>query len=826
MIRLLNGHSLTEKARFQPESQPLTLNQRQSTTRIVVGPSAPEIIVGDWMQDITEPGAGIVWRVKSIDDQVETKTRTLVLEHIINTLRDKLMFGAVTPKTITGNNNATTCTAIETVEYILSHQSDWVLGSFDYSSVSNPYNFNGDDLLSALNTVSGSLEDCWWSYDTTVYPFVLNITTRAAAVSVELRAMRNIQTAKITIDKSRMYTRLYPIGKNNIHIDGNYVSRNENVYGIIEKTETDQSKATKEELLQWALELINTHSEPLVTITVGATDLSNETGEDLDHIVLGALCRMPLKGYDTVIEEIITQLNYPDKIREPDTATVTLANIQEDVASIINNLIKSGGRGSRTSAKDAQEDHAWFEDTTDHVAMIAEGIAGEGAAEDWSRVAELLVDGNGIHQRVTEAQADIVTAYSLIDQTTTAIRLEIGTVASEVRSFIQQTPDMIHAEVGYAVSGFAQSVIEQTATYIRTEVNNAASEISQSVIEQTTQYIMTTVEATASEVAWSVITQTMTNIVQEVHRKSKVYVQWNDPNDGTNVLYEGDVWIKRQTNRTWNEANAAHEAWNQNGVSWRSKYGDLQYVWKNGKWNLLKDTSTDVENEVRIEQNAEDVSIVGRAVTLQGEEFNSKLTVTAREIRGEVSTAKSSIYTVIEQTATNIRTEVANVQAGLQSSIEQTASSITTSVSAAKSAMYSVIQQTATQIRAEVASAVSGLRSSITVEANRISLVVEGTGSNAKIKPASIVAAINNGASSIIISANHINLDGYVKATDITANLISSKISLISTITAQAIEADSVKIRPVSGMGLVNVATAYNGSSLTRSGNTYTLRLA
>ena len=37
MIRLLEGHSLTERARFQPESQPLTLNQRQSTARIVVG---------------------------------------------------------------------------------------------------------------------------------------------------------------------------------------------------------------------------------------------------------------------------------------------------------------------------------------------------------------------------------------------------------------------------------------------------------------------------------------------------------------------------------------------------------------------------------------------------------------------------------------------------------------------------------------------------------------------------------------------------------------------------------------------------------------------
>lgn len=425
MIKLLYAHSLTEKGRFQPESQPLTLNQRQSTARIIVGPAAPEISVGDWLQDMDEPGTGIVWRVKSIDNQLETETRTIILEHLINSLRDKIMFGEVKPQDMGGT--AAGCTAQQAVTYILGQQSDWVLGTFEYGSVSNPYAFNGDDLFSGLETVSASLEGCWWSYNFSSYPFTLNMTHRASVVSTELRQMRNIQTAKYTIDKSRMYTRLYPIGKNNLHIDGNFVSRNASLYGIIEKTETDQSKATKAELQRWAEERIANHCEPSVTWTVQALDFSRETGESLDHIVLGAMCRMPLPGYDTVIEEIITQLNYPDKIRDREMCTVTLANIQEDVASIINNLIKSGGRGSRTSAKDAQEDHAWIEDTTDHVTLIAEAAIGKDGDNpvDWSRVAQLGVDGEGISGRVTRTEGDIITAQASITANENAITAEV-----------------------------------------------------------------------------------------------------------------------------------------------------------------------------------------------------------------------------------------------------------------------------------------------------------------------------------------------------------------------------------------------------------------
>ena len=434
MIKLLNGHSLTEKARFQPETQPLILNERQSTATMTIGPEAPEIVVGEWLQDMDNPGAGIVWRVKSVENNYNTETRTLRLEHVINSLKDRIMFGNVTPAMISGTTGAASCTAQEAVEYILDQQSDWVLGGFDYSEVTNPYNFNGDDLFSALETVSGTLEKAWWSLNTTVYPFVININHRATVFSTELRMARNISSAKMTIDKSRMYTRLYPIGKNNLHIDDLYVTKNEATYGVICKTETDQSISSKTELYRWATERLNNHCEPAVTVTVGVIDLSKETGEDLDNITVGTMCRMPLPGFNTTVEEIITQLNYPDKIREPEVATATLANIQEDTASIINNLIKTGGRNGRTRATAAQEDHAWIDDTTDHVTLIAEAVIGrdsQGNPVDWSRIAQLGVDGSGINGRVTLAEGDIILAQSAITANEEAISAEVTRAQGE-----------------------------------------------------------------------------------------------------------------------------------------------------------------------------------------------------------------------------------------------------------------------------------------------------------------------------------------------------------------------------------------------------------
>jgi hypothetical protein len=146
-----------------------------------------------------------------------------------------------------------------------------------------------------------------------------------------------------------------------------------------------------------------------------------------------------------------------------------------------------------------------------------------------------------------------------------------------------------------------------------------------------------------------------------------------------------------------------------------------------------------------IQENNEAI-ILERTERTEGDNILSgKLTVTSREIRAEMVDTANGLTSLISVTAKQIRSEVTDVQNGLQSSITQTAS----------------------QIRAEVNNTAKGLQSSITQQANRISLVVEGTGANAKIKPAGIVASINNASSSICISADHIRLDGQTRMNDV-----------------------------------------------------------
>lgn len=535
MLAKLTRGSLDVVTVFRAESMGLNLSERDATATITLGPDAPEIAPGDWIQDLTEPGKGIVWRARSVDTQYDRETRTITLEHMIQSLRDRVI-----PEEVTGSDMGGTdasCSARTAATYVISLQSDWVLGDFDYS-VSNAYKFDGDTLLAAMETISGTLEDPIWEYDFSAYPFRLHVRALSDDAGAEMRAGRNISTLKYTIDRSRMYTRFYPVGKENLRLDGGgYVSRNEALYGRVDKTETDQSKATQAELAAWANERLEKHAEPGVTVSISGLDLSEATGEALDRLTIGKRCRVPLPEEGTLISEKITKLSWRDKVKDPESVTVTLANAPQDVQTIVREEQKKAGGGGRAGAKVDEEN---------------------------------------------------------------------------------------------------RTLIRETSTGL-----------------------------------WSMIVQTSTNIMTTVY-------------------------------------------------------------------NSLQGYST-------IEQTAEAIALA-------------------------VSSAQTGIYSTIVQTSTNIMSTVYNSLQGY-STIEQTASQITLAVNgvySSNTAMYqSLIVMTSTNIAASVYNAASQLRSEIQVQANRISLVVEGTGSNARIKPAQIVAAINNGASSITISADHIDIDGLVESLEV-----------------------------------------------------------
>ena len=134
MIKLLASQNTNDvQAQFRAEKFQLTLRERDSTAVITVGPEAPEISVGRWLQDMDEPGAGIVWIVRSVQTDYRTNTRTINCDHAISVLKDFLMFGEITPAVITGNAKATQCTADETFRYILRQQHVWQFGSVMYN---------------------------------------------------------------------------------------------------------------------------------------------------------------------------------------------------------------------------------------------------------------------------------------------------------------------------------------------------------------------------------------------------------------------------------------------------------------------------------------------------------------------------------------------------------------------------------------------------------------------------------------------------------------------------------------------------------------------
>ena len=409
---LLDKGSLTPKRKVPMEAMSLQLRERDSTATITPV-SMSGISTESWFMDDTNPGKGIVWQVRSIQTDYATNTPSITLEHVINKLKNRVMFGEHTAAEISGTPGATRCTAKQAIQYILRFQDDWVLGSFGYSD-SNPYKFNGDTLYDALETVSNSLDDPWWSYDTTKYPFVLNINPRPDGTACKLLPGRNLNTITKTVDKSGMYTRFYPIGKDDLHISGDFVGKNSEKYGIICKVGTDTSLETEAELRAWASSNLNRHCEPTVTITADAMELADKTGESLDRLTLGRLCSIPLTEYDTEINERITELNYPDKIHQPEVVRVTMCNNRNDVTRIIAEVIKETARGGRGGARQQKEDHAWFEDTDEYVAMVAEKTGINELGEEETLTGLIRVEAGKITQIVSAVGANgEVTAASI-----------------------------------------------------------------------------------------------------------------------------------------------------------------------------------------------------------------------------------------------------------------------------------------------------------------------------------------------------------------------------------------------------------------------------
>ena len=485
---VLQEHSLTPVDVIRPNSMKLDLTERTSTAEPAFeGGEPPDF--GAWIRTTEYPADGMVWRVRDLDDQVVGAGKwSMKLEHIINTLKDDTLDGQIKTETLAGVKGAQECDAEKAFRYILSKQKTkaWKLGDFELRA-SEPYSFNGDTILDALQTITASLENAYWELNTNKYPFTIHVRQRDNSIGGEMRLGRNITgVIKKTVTRSGMYTRIIPTGKNNLKLPEKSLSRNTELYGDVDHQETDQSMDTVAKLRSWAKTRLKNHCEPVVSYTVVGQNLSRDTGEDLDDIKLNRVCRIPLPKWGRNIKEHVTRLSWADCIKEPKNFTVTLANNTADVTSIIKQMQKGGGggRGGRDDAANAEEDHAWLEDTTDHVGMVAMAIIGKDPdGIDWKRVSNIYADGDGIHSVVTSMKGDVLKQATRLDQNEKSIGMVVGTYddggnfikAGEICLAINKSGDAeatIRASKIYLLGQTIANTI--TAEYILTKVANAS----------------------------------------------------------------------------------------------------------------------------------------------------------------------------------------------------------------------------------------------------------------------------------------------------------------------------------------------------------------
>lgn len=359
------------------------------------------------------------------------------------------------------------------------------------------------------------------------------------------------------------------------------------------------------------------------------------------------------------------------------------------------------------------------------------------------------------------------------------IRSEVNSIKSNMGSIVEQTSEMIRSAV-FTANSTLYSEIKQTATQIYSHIEDENNGLH------------------------SEINQTVSSIRTEVGTKSRVFRQWTNPvyDDATRPdgyhVQAGDFWVVDNEIHTYGQAET--KTYGQlSQFDWKSFYGCTFYVYDGATWVKVSDDQLTQINHTYGEETRERFYRVAEDAAHN----RAELELTKSKFQTQINTAKNEFGSSITQTAREIRSEV----------------------HAGQSTMYSEIRQTATNIMLHVADTKSGLESKIEVQKNRISLVVEDTNEGSKIKPASIVAAINDGESTVVIDADHIDLNGLVRASDLTANYLITKIGMATQVNTQRLNANTVTILPDGFQSSINVATGIKEVQISGpSSNTYKLQ--
>ena len=217
------GGSVETETVLYPQKMQLNLRtDGQSTCNMTLAPECEDVDIGKIVQLWAPNGDTCIMYVKSRNRDYATGIQTLTLEHVFGLLKDMIVFGEITPPDMTGTATDTTVAVEDALEYLLGQQTAeyFELYVCDFDDEEG-WKFTNSDVYSALNSIADSIENCQWDFDFSSFPWSISLVEipSSSDVDMEMRKDRNVSSVKVNIDRSQMYTRAYPTGKNDLHID-------------------------------------------------------------------------------------------------------------------------------------------------------------------------------------------------------------------------------------------------------------------------------------------------------------------------------------------------------------------------------------------------------------------------------------------------------------------------------------------------------------------------------------------------------------------------------------------------------------------------------
>lgn len=372
--RLMDG-SLREIARLRPEKLSLTrAMQPLSTAEMTLPPGESEVTAGMFAELFDAAGSAGIFRVTQAESVWQSGAQQRVtLEHGLATLSDTVM---------PGYTEFSGMSAGEVLSALLSRQSLWRMDACEAADRFS-YSFENENLLTALLSLTSPMEGQWlWVTDQSSLPWKLSLRRAPEEDACECRLNRNLQSVKVTVDRSGLCTRVYPLGYGEgadqltiARVNGGvpYLDADtQSAWGIVESVCADPSVTDAQSLKSMARQALESSKNPRVTVELDASDLSSMTGEAFDSFYPGRLCRLPIPAMGLTLSERIVRLTRPDVYGDPARVRLTLANQAQSAADALAELSRKSAVSALYSQGAASQYALTFSDNADagHPALM------------------------------------------------------------------------------------------------------------------------------------------------------------------------------------------------------------------------------------------------------------------------------------------------------------------------------------------------------------------------------------------------------------------------------------------------------------------------